>query len=421
MLDALPPDPAVGVIILDACRDNPLARSLAKALPMSRSSSMGSGLAPVQANGLSHDAGGLLIAYATDPGSVAYDGKDAHSPYTTALARHLATPGLEIQSALTRVRAEVSEATNGAQRPWHNASLAREVFIGGDAPAPEPGQASRRPPVAARRPPPPAGGGSRLDGRAEIVGRGVQAQHGRALRALSVAISRGPLRQCRAPEPRPAQGGRGNRRGDARCGGRRRSRHADGLGFAKPHGGRRIGRAPPDAGHAGDRGPAQPGQGGTDRPATAAERARSHIGTFDGSLGPRSRAAIAAWQRQSGIVETTYLTPQQHMFLVVQTDPMMAQVRAQYEAQKAAWTAKPKAAKPAAKTAEQGDDGEEAAGRHHDDTAPAHADREGQYPHRPRHTNERQPVDNSAGSFAAGALLGTGIGLVIGRTTMLAG
>ena len=99
---------------------------------------MGSGLAPVQANGASHGAGGLLIAYATDPGSVAYDGQETHSPYTTALSKHLITPGLEIQSALTRVRAEVAEATNGAQRPWHNASLAREVFIGGDAPEAKP-------------------------------------------------------------------------------------------------------------------------------------------------------------------------------------------------------------------------------------------------------------------------------------------
>jgi uncharacterized caspase-like protein len=138
VLAALPPDPAVGVIILDACRDNPLARTLARALPVSRSSSVGAGLAPVQANGQSTNAGGLLIAYATDPGAVAYDGKEKHSPYTAALARHLTTPGLEIQSALTRVRADVSETTGGAQRPWHNASLAREVFVGGDAPVAKP-------------------------------------------------------------------------------------------------------------------------------------------------------------------------------------------------------------------------------------------------------------------------------------------
>ena len=116
-LAALPPDPAVSIIILDACRDNPLARSLAKAMPASRSASMGVGLAPVQANNQTAGAGGLLIAYATDPGAVAYDGKGINSPYTTALARHLTTPGLEIQSALTRVRADVSEATGGASIP----------------------------------------------------------------------------------------------------------------------------------------------------------------------------------------------------------------------------------------------------------------------------------------------------------------
>lgn len=42
---ALPPEPAIGVIILDACRDNPLARTLAASMPKSRSASFGSGLA----------------------------------------------------------------------------------------------------------------------------------------------------------------------------------------------------------------------------------------------------------------------------------------------------------------------------------------------------------------------------------------
>jgi hypothetical protein len=65
--------------------------------------------------------------------------------------------------------------------------------------------------------------------------------------------------------------------------------------------------------------------------------ALGHVtGGADGALGARSRTAIGAWQQQNGMVETTYLTQQQHMFLVVQTDPMMPQIRAQYEAQKAA-------------------------------------------------------------------------------------
>ncbi|MGX5831069.1 caspase family protein [Mesorhizobium sp. 43Arga] len=125
---ALPADPAVGIIILDACRDNPLGRTLAAALPKSRS--LGAGLAPVDARADSVGAGGVLIAYATDPGAIAFDGDGVDSPYSLALAKHLTEPGVEIQSALTRVRGDVTEATQGRQRPWHNASLGREVFLG---------------------------------------------------------------------------------------------------------------------------------------------------------------------------------------------------------------------------------------------------------------------------------------------------
>src|SRR5438132_5538388 len=125
---ALPPDPAVGVIILDACRDNPLARTLAASLPKSRS--LSAGLAPVEAKSDGVGTGGILIAYATDPGAIAFDGNGVDSPYSLALAKHLTEPGVEIQSALTRVRGDVTEATQGRQRPWHNASLGREVFLG---------------------------------------------------------------------------------------------------------------------------------------------------------------------------------------------------------------------------------------------------------------------------------------------------
>lgn len=134
LLAALPPDPAVGIIILDACRDNPLARTLAAAMPKSRSTTA-PGLAPIEVPSTEAGTGGVLIAYATDPGAVSYDGDGANSPYTSSLARHLAEPGVEIQSALTRVRGEVTAETDGRQRPWHNASLGREVFIGPQAPA----------------------------------------------------------------------------------------------------------------------------------------------------------------------------------------------------------------------------------------------------------------------------------------------
>ncbi|CDX25416.1 conserved exported hypothetical protein [Mesorhizobium sp. ORS 3324] len=136
LLSALPPDPAVGIVILDACRDNPLARTLAASLPKSRSATA-PGLAPIDVSGSEVGTGGVLIAFATDPGSVSYDGNGANSPYTMSLARHLSEPGVEIQSALTRVRGEVAAETNGRQRPWHNASLGREVFIGPQSPPPD--------------------------------------------------------------------------------------------------------------------------------------------------------------------------------------------------------------------------------------------------------------------------------------------
>ncbi|TIS73937.1 MAG: hypothetical protein E5W94_26375, partial [Mesorhizobium sp.] len=120
---ALPAEPAIGVIILDACRDNPLARTLAASMPKSRSASFGTGLAPIEAKSDGLGTGGILIAYATDPGAIAFDGNGVNSPYSAALARHLTEPGVEIQSALTRVRGQVTETTQGRQRPWHNASL----------------------------------------------------------------------------------------------------------------------------------------------------------------------------------------------------------------------------------------------------------------------------------------------------------
>lgn len=129
---SLPIDPGVGVVILDACRDNPLARSYASRLPASRSVTVSSGFAAVQTRANGRGTGGILIAYATDPGSVALDGNGINSPYTAALAKHIAKPGVSLQSALTRVRGEVTKSTKGAQRPWHNASLGREIYLGGE-------------------------------------------------------------------------------------------------------------------------------------------------------------------------------------------------------------------------------------------------------------------------------------------------
>jgi hypothetical protein len=104
------------LVFLDACRDNPLARSLAG----TRGS--GGGLAAVNA------AAGTLISYATRDGSTASDGAGTHSPYTAALLAHL-DEGEDISIVLRRVRQRVMTSTGGAQEPWEYGSLVGDKLV----------------------------------------------------------------------------------------------------------------------------------------------------------------------------------------------------------------------------------------------------------------------------------------------------
>ncbi len=115
----------VGIILLDACRDNPFSRSLKRSLSASRAASVDQGLAPISAEG-----GGLFVAFSTAPGDVAADGEGmTNSPFTTALLKHLPTKGLEINTVMTRVKAEVAKMTKNDQRPWTNSDLTTEVYL----------------------------------------------------------------------------------------------------------------------------------------------------------------------------------------------------------------------------------------------------------------------------------------------------
>ncbi len=115
-----------GIVLLDACRNNPFKESLKRSLMASkRSTSVESGLAEI-----SSVRGGLVIGFATAPDQEAEDGENMpNSPFTTALLQHLATPGLEIELIMKRVKGEVIELTQGEQRPWTNSDLATEVYL----------------------------------------------------------------------------------------------------------------------------------------------------------------------------------------------------------------------------------------------------------------------------------------------------
>ncbi len=85
--------------------------------------SIGQGLAKVSG------AAGMLIAYATQPGEVAYDGFGEHSPFTESLLAYLEKPGLEIRLMLGRVREQVVEETKGGQVPWVEEAVLGEFYF----------------------------------------------------------------------------------------------------------------------------------------------------------------------------------------------------------------------------------------------------------------------------------------------------
>ncbi|MCW5697660.1 MAG: SEL1-like repeat protein [Bauldia sp.] len=100
---------SLGLVILDACRNNPFA---AQMVMTDASRAVGRGLARIE------PGGSILVAYAAKEGTIADDGDGEHSPYTAALLAHLETPGLEVSFLFRRVRDDVILATGGEQEPF---------------------------------------------------------------------------------------------------------------------------------------------------------------------------------------------------------------------------------------------------------------------------------------------------------------
>jgi hypothetical protein len=110
------------IIILDACRNNPLGEKLSKALG-ARANAVGQGLANINAGA------GTLISFSTEPGNTAADGRGSNSPFTKALLQHAATPNVDVQAMLRLVRREVMQETREKQIPWDNSSLIDEFMF----------------------------------------------------------------------------------------------------------------------------------------------------------------------------------------------------------------------------------------------------------------------------------------------------
>ncbi|MCZ8111072.1 MAG: caspase domain-containing protein [Betaproteobacteria bacterium] len=111
------------LMILDACRNNPFARSF-------RSASQG--LAPMEA------PVGTLVAFATAPGAVASDGTGSNGLYTQHLLSAMRRPGAKVEDVFKQVRAAVRRDSQGKQIPWEATSLEGDLYIVEPPPPPPP-------------------------------------------------------------------------------------------------------------------------------------------------------------------------------------------------------------------------------------------------------------------------------------------
>jgi len=109
----------LGLVILDACRNNPFAAKMQRSL---RTRAVARGLAPTE------PTDNVLVAYAARDGTTANDGDGRNSPFTTALLRNIETPGLEISFLFRNVRDEVMTATKREQQPFVYGSLSKEAI-----------------------------------------------------------------------------------------------------------------------------------------------------------------------------------------------------------------------------------------------------------------------------------------------------
>ena len=257
-----------GLVILDACRDNPFVSRMERA---GTTRAVGRGLARVEPTGVT------LVAYAATAGRTAADGSGRHSPYTAALLEHIAEPGLDVGQMFRRVRESVESSTGGAQKPVYYGSLpSAGAYLsspppGGGVPAAVPGGESPEALVAADRVfwESISGSGDAADFEAylEAFPSGVYA-----------ALARNRLARLR------------------------------GGGVSSP--------GPPEVDHAVlERGL------GLDRAGWAAlqwglNSLGFDAGPVDGAVGPRTRRAISSWQSAKDYEATSYLTGEQAEALI---------------------------------------------------------------------------------------------------------
>jgi formylglycine-generating enzyme required for sulfatase activity len=128
------------LILLDACRDNPFAKSMKRTRGVSTK-----GLAPFSVP----DEGNVIVVYAAEPGRTALDKDPANpkdSPFSIALSKYLTAPDMEIRQALGAVRDYVLDSTRKDQKPYQNMSVGRDlIYLGSHQQPPDAGLLGSKP------------------------------------------------------------------------------------------------------------------------------------------------------------------------------------------------------------------------------------------------------------------------------------
>jgi len=131
VLQTMEREAKTNLLFFDACRNNPLAYTLARAMG-ARSLQIGRGLAAVESGA------GTLISFSTQPGNVALDGTGRNSPFTGALVRQLGTSNEDLNAILIAVRNDVMRLTDRQQVPWEHSALTRRFYFDPSVQAPDP-------------------------------------------------------------------------------------------------------------------------------------------------------------------------------------------------------------------------------------------------------------------------------------------
>lgn len=112
------------ILVLDSCRDNPLAEQLKRSIGPTRALTLQRGLAKIDS------PQGMIVAYATQAGRTAEDGKGRNSPYTSAFLKNIEAQE-EIGTIFRRISSDVYEATRHEQLPELSLSLIGEFYLRG--------------------------------------------------------------------------------------------------------------------------------------------------------------------------------------------------------------------------------------------------------------------------------------------------